>query len=129
MGTGVYANDDEICSKSADGKVVANAPDVCWSPPGPSAGPIPLPYPNTAFASDLASGSTSVFIKGKEIALKDASYFATSTGNEPATQNFQKGMATQVITGKAYFTTWSSNVKVEGMNVCRHSDMMTQNHK
>lgn len=129
MDTRVYANDNEICSKSADGKVVANAPDVCWSPPGPSAGPVTLPYPNTATAPDLTNGSTSVFICGKEIALKDISCFATSTGNEAATEAFQKGVATHVIKGKAVFIDWSQNVKVEGLNVCRHLDPMTQNHK
>jgi hypothetical protein len=128
MSTGVYANGDEVCSKTSSGKVIANFPDVCVSPPSPPAGPIPLPYPNTAFASDLTAGSTSVFAQGKEIALKDQSYFSTSTGNEPATDAFQKGVATQVIKGKAYFASWSSNVKVEGLNVCRHVDMMTQNH-
>jgi uncharacterized Zn-binding protein involved in type VI secretion len=128
MSTGVFANGDEICSKTSSGKVIANFPDPCWSPPAPPAGPVVIPYPNTALASDLTEGSTSVFVKGKEIALKDQSYFSTSTGDEPATEAFQKGVATSVIKGKAYFVSWSSNVKVEGMNVCRHMDMMTQNH-
>lgn len=129
MPTHVFANNNEICSKTADGKVIANVPDVCMSPPGPAAGPVPIPYPNTAFAVDLSNGSTSVFICGKEIALKDVSCFATSTGNEPATENFQKGIVSNVIKGKAVFTDWSPNVKVEGLNVCRHLDPMTQNHK
>jgi hypothetical protein len=70
-----------------------------------------------------------VFIKGTAVALKDVSYFSTSTGDEPATEAFQKGVATNVIKGKAYFTNWSSDVKVEGLNVCRHLDLMTHNHK
>lgn len=128
MGTNVYANDNEICCKAADGKSAAATPDVCMSPPSPPAGPVPIPYPNTAFASDLANGSTTVFIKSSPIALKDVSYFSTSTGDEPATEAFQKGVATSVIKGKAYFTNWSSDVKVEGLNVCRHLDLMTHNH-
>ena len=129
MSTAVYANGDEISCKASSGKSAAAAPDVCWSPPSPPAGPVPIPYPNTAFASDLAEGSTSVFIKGTMVALKDQSYFSTSTGNEPATQAFQKGLITQVIQGKAYYTCWSSDVKVEGLNVCRHIDLMTHNHQ
>jgi hypothetical protein len=129
MGTEVYANGKEICCKASDGKSAAAAPDVCMSPPSPPAGPVPIPYPNTAFASDLANGSTTVFIKGTAVALKDVSYFSTSTGDEPATEAFQKGVATNVIKGKAYFTNWSSDVKVEGLNVCRHLDLMTHNHK
>ncbi|MDR0702910.1 MAG: DUF4150 domain-containing protein [Azoarcus sp.] len=32
------------------------------------------------------------------------------------------------MTGKAYFTNWSPDVKIEGLNVCRHVDPMTHNH-
>ena len=126
MATHVFANNNEICSKTADGKVVANAPDVCMSPPGPG---VPIPYPNTAFATDLSNGSVSVFICGKQVALRDVSCFATSTGNEPATENFKKGIVSNVIKGKAVFVDWSPNVKIEGFNVCRHLDPRTQNHK
>ncbi len=129
METHVFANGNEVCSKAADGKVIANTPDVCMSPPGPPAGPIPIPYPNTTFARDLISGSTSVFICCTEVALKDVSCFSTSTGNEPATEQFTKGIVSNVIKGKAVFADWSPNVKIEGFNVCRHFDPMLQNHK
>lgn len=129
MDTHVFVNGNEISCKAADGKSTAASPDVCWSPPGPAAGPVPIPYANTAFVKDLANGSATVFVCGTPVALKDVSYFATSTGNEPATEQFQKGLATQVIKGKAYYTSWSSNVKIEGLNVCRHQDTMTHNHK
>jgi uncharacterized Zn-binding protein involved in type VI secretion len=129
MSTKVYANKNEIACKAAKGKSVLPPSDTCWSPPSPPAGPITLPYPNTCVASDITNGSTSVFIKGSEIALKDVSYFSTSTGNEPATEAFQKGVATMVIKGKAVFMTWSQDVKVEGLNVCRHKDQVTHNHR
>ena len=129
MGTGVFANGDEICCQASDGKSPVAFPDVCVSPPPPPAGPVPLPYPNTAFASDLANGSTTVFIKSSAVALKDQSYFSTSTGDEPATEAFTKGVVSQVIKGKAYFVAWSSDVKVEGLNVCRNIDLMTHNHQ
>ncbi|MDH0868136.1 DUF4150 domain-containing protein [Mitsuaria sp. GD03876] len=121
METHVYANDNEICSKAADGKAVAG-PDPCWSPPAPAAGPVVIPYTNTAFAKNLANGSSTVFICGTPLALKDKSYLEKSTGNEPATSAFQKGVATGVIKGKAYFVDWSADVKVEGLNVCRNVD-------
>ncbi len=128
MDTHVYANENEICSKAADGKSIAG-PDPCWSPPAPPAGPVVIPYTNTAFAKDLTEGSSTVFICGTPIALRDVSYLADSIGNEPATRNLGMGLATQTIKGKAFFTAWSLDVKVEGLNVCRHIDAMTHNHK
>jgi Domain of unknown function (DUF4150) len=121
METHVYANNKEICSKAADGKATAG-PDPCWSPPAPSAGPVVIPYSNTAFARELGNGSQTVFICGTPLALKNQSYLANSVGNEAATQAFAKGVSTGVIKGKAYFVDWSPDVKVEGMNVCRHTD-------
>ncbi|MCY1357105.1 GHH signature containing HNH/Endo VII superfamily nuclease toxin 2 [compost metagenome] len=56
----VYANDNEIASKSADGKSSAAFPDTCFSPPTPPAGGVPIPYPNTCFARDISNGSRSV---------------------------------------------------------------------
>lgn len=128
METHVYANDKEFCSQAADGISAAAFPDPCWSPPPPKAGPIVLPYPNTAFARDLANGSSTVFVCGTPVAKKDVSFLATSTGDEPATYAFRKGTSSGTIKGKAYFTDWSPNVKIEGLNVDRHTDPMTHNH-
>lgn len=127
METNVYANDAEICSKAADGKAIGG-PDSCWSPPAPTAGPVVLPYANTAKAADLKEGSQTVFICGTPMALRDQSYLANSTGNEPATRNFPMAVASHVVQGKAYFVDWSPNVKVEGLNVDRHGDPTTHNH-
>ncbi len=129
MDTHVFANGNEICSKATDGKSCLPPMDVCMSPPGPPAGPVPIPYPNTTFSKHLAEGSATVFVCGTPVALKDKACFATSAGNEPATEMFKKGISTGVIKGKAYFTSWSSDVKIEGLNVCRHFDIMTHNHK
>lgn len=128
METHVYANGREVCSQAADGKSAAASPDVCWSPPGPPAGPVPIPYPNTTFAKDLADGTRTILVCGTMVAQKDKSHFSTSTGNEPATNSFAKGLNTGVLKGKAYFTSWSMNVMVEGLNVARHQDSMTHNH-
>ncbi|MDK2123364.1 DUF4150 domain-containing protein [Parachitinimonas caeni] len=129
METHVYINDNEACSKAADGVSLGAFPDPCWSPPPPGAGPVLIPYPNTATASNLQNGSCTVFVCNTEVALKDVSYLANSTGNEPATPNLPKGLKTGVIKGNAYFVDWSVNVKFEGLNVCRHLDPMTHNHR
>jgi Domain of unknown function (DUF4150) len=128
MSTNVFANGNEICSKTANGRSLAVFPDPCWSPPAPPASGIVIPYPNTALAKSLEEGSTTVLICKEPVALRDVSYLANSLGNEPATYVFQKGLKTKVIKGKAYFTDWSPNVKFEGLNVCRHNDPMTHNH-
>jgi hypothetical protein len=130
MQTHVYANGLEIAAKAVGQQGVSPAafPDPCWSPPAPAAGPVVIPYPNTCYAASITNGTRTVFICGKESAIEDQSYFGTSVGNEPATQAFAKGVATGVITGKAYFTQWSFDVVFEGFGVPRHTDMVTHNH-
>jgi hypothetical protein len=127
MGCDVYANGDEIACKAGDGKVIASFPDVCLTPP--PAGPIPVPYPDTSFSKDMQSGSTTVKIKGQEVMLKDQSFYKTSPlGDEAATNGQGAGVITHVITGKTYFVAWSMDVKFEGQNVDRHTDLTTSNH-
>ena len=130
MHTQVYANGLEIACKAvgADGVSQAAFPDSCWSPPAPAAGPVVLPYPNTCQASATTNGTATVLICGTEVAIEDHSYFSTSTGNEGATQAFSKGVATGVITGKAYFVQWSFDVIFESYGVPRHTDLVTHNH-
>jgi hypothetical protein len=129
MACEVYANDDEIACKAGDGKVIAAFPDVCLSPPSPPAGPIPVPYPDTSFSKDMRNGSKTVKICGKEVMLKDQSFYKTSPlGDEAATRGLGAGVITHVITGKTYFIAWSMDVKFEGKNVDRHTDMTTSNH-
>lgn len=129
MGCEVYANSNEIACKAGDGKVIAAFPDVCLSPPSPPAGPIPIPYPDTSFSKDMKNGSKTVKIKGKEIMLKDKSFYKTSPlGDEAATKTLGQGVINHTITGKTYFIMWSMDVKIEGMNVDRHCDLTTSNH-
>lgn len=128
MPTHVYANKNEIVSKASEGKTAAAFPDVCFSPPSPPVGPVPLPYPNTAEAKNLAQGTTKVFIKDKMAGMESSSYLSKSMGDEPATQSFPKGLLTVTLQGKAYFTSWSMNVKLEGKGAPRHLDMTTGNH-
>lgn len=129
MGNEVFANGNEVACKSGDDKVIAAFPDVCLSPPSPPAGPIPIPYPNTSFSKDMKKGSKSVKIDGKEVMLKDQSFYKTSPlGNEAATKSLGAGVISHVITGKTYFVAWSVDVKFEGKNAVRHLDLTTSNH-
>lgn len=129
MGCDVFANGSEVACKAGGGKVIASFPDVCLTPPPPPAGPIPVPYPDTSFSKDMKNGSKSVKIKGKEIMLKDKSFYKSSPlGDEAATKGQGAGVVTHVITGKTYFNAWSMDVKFEGKNVDRHIDITSSNH-
>jgi hypothetical protein len=127
MGCTVYANSMSIACKAADGKTVAAMPDVCLSPPSPPAGPIPLPYPNTAMASDTTDGSTTVQISGQEVMLKNQSSFKKSSGDEAATKSFGMNVVTHQIQGSVAFIAWSMDVKFEGANVPRNLDLTGHN--
>src|SRR5262249_36689914 len=125
----VFANLWQIAAKSGNNQSLARFPDVCLSPPSPPAGPIPIPYPDTSFSSDLKEGSDTVKIGGEPAALAQQSYYQPSTlGNEAATRSFGASVITHQITGKTYFQAWSMDVKIEGKNVCRHIDITTSNH-
>jgi len=129
MANEVYANGMEIACKSGAGKTICAMPDVCFTPPENPATPpgVPVPYPNTGFASDTTEGSKTVKISDKEVMLKNKSYFKKSTGDE-AGAAAKKGVISSKNTGKVYFIKWSMDVKFEGENVDRHLDMTTNNH-
>lgn len=129
MANEVYANNMEIACKAGAGKTICAMPDVCFTPPENPATPpgVPVPYPNTGFASDTTEGSKTVMISGKEIMLKNKSYFKKSTGDEAGCAA-KKGVLSSTNTGKVYFIKWSMDVKFEGENVDRHLDMTTDNH-
>jgi hypothetical protein len=84
MSNQVYANGMEVACKAAAGKSICAFPDVCFTPPLTPATPpgVPIPYPNTGMASDCSGGSTTVKISGKEVMLKNKSYFKKSMGDE-----------------------------------------------
>ncbi|CCE23635.1 HNH/endonuclease VII fold toxin-2 domain-containing protein [Methylotuvimicrobium alcaliphilum] len=129
MANEVYANGMELACKAGSGKTIASFPDVCFTPPENPATPpgVPIPYPNTGFASDTTKGSKNVKITGKEVMLKNKSYFKKSTGDE-AGSAAKKGVISSTNRGKVYFIKWSMNVKFEGENVDRHLDLTTDNH-
>lgn len=129
MANKIYANGMEIACKAGAGKTICAMPDVCFTPPENPATPpgLPVPYPNTGLASDTTEGSKTVMISGKEIMLKNKSYFKTSTGDEAGCAA-KKGLISSNNAGKVYFIKWSMDVKFEGENVDRHLDMTTNNH-
>ena len=85
----IVKNLSEI-DKSKALKDAAFLQDICKTPTTP--GPIPIPYPNTAMASDTTSGSKSVKISGKEVMLKNKSYYEKSTGDEAGTSSAIDGI-------------------------------------
>src|SRR5262245_32092719 len=129
MANEVYANGREVSCKAGAGKSVAAFPDVCFTPPQTPATPpgVPIPYPNTGMTSDTTEGSKTVSISGKEVMLKNKSYFSKSSGDEAGSAP-KKGVVTSVNRGKVYFNAWSMDVKIEGENVVRHMDITTHNH-
>jgi len=127
MSTEVSANDLPLVCKGPDAQSLCAFPDVCMSPPGPPVGPLPIPYPSTALAADLAQGSKTVKAGGKAIAIEGA-FISKTTGDEAATRSFGAAVVTGEIQGKAYPQSFSPNVKVEGKAVVRSLDLMTHNH-
>jgi Toxin PAAR-like domain len=124
----VYANGMEVSAKKDDNKSLCAMADVCLSPPSPPAGPVPIPYPNTAMASDTSDGSKTVKITGAEVGLKNKSMYKKSTGDEAATKTLGMGVVSHNITGPMRHVAWSMDVKIEGENVIRHMDLTTHNH-
>jgi hypothetical protein len=125
----VFANGREVSSKSMSGTSICEFPDVCFTPPQTPATPagVPLPYPNTGMSSDTTDGSTTVQIGGKEVMLKNKSYFKKSSGDEAGCAP-KKGLINSKNTGKVFFKSWSMDVIAEGENVVRHLDLTTHNH-
>ena len=90
----IVKNLSEI-DKSKALKDAAFLQDICKTPTSP--GPIPIPYPNTAMASDTTSGSKSVKISGKEVMLKNKSSYEKSTGDEAGTSSAIDGIENENV--------------------------------
>jgi hypothetical protein len=119
----VGANSLSVVHKDSGG-VSQAFPDVCKTPtPG---GPVPMPYPNIAMSSDTADGSSTVTCDGNPICLENSN-FSTSTGDEAGSAG--GGVVSGKIKGKAEFTNFSFDVKVEGKGVARATDLMLHNEK
>ncbi|SMP34752.1 PAAR-like domain-containing protein [Shimia sagamensis] len=125
----VFANSLEVSCKAQANKVIAATPDVCMTPPENPATPpgVPVPYPNFGSDGDTDKGTGSVKIGGKTVNQKNSSYFSKTTGDEAGCAA-KKGVISSKNTGKAYSQAYSMNVKAEGKNVTRFSDIQTDNH-
>jgi len=123
MAVTVGVNFMTVVHKASSGVTIA-FPDVCKTP-APPAGPIPIPYPNIAMASDSDKGTKKIKADGNPICVKDSN-FKISTGDEPGSVG---GVASSKTKGKAEFINYSFDVKAEGKNVCRAFDLMLHNDK
>lgn len=123
MPSHISVNSLGLTYKGTVGISTATIPDVCKTPtPG---GPIPLPYPNIAQQSSLKGGTTTVFAKGKMIAIKGSQY-GSSNGDEPGTAG---GVKSGVNMKATDWITYSFDVKMDGQNACRHTDKKFHNNQ
>jgi hypothetical protein len=119
----VGVNSRSVVHRTSNGKT-ASFPDVCLTP-APPGQPVPIPYPNVAKSLYTAKGSVTVKADGNPVCLKDSNFFKSS-GDE-AGVNF--GVKSKTVMGKAEFTSYSFDVKIEGKNVPRAFDFMLHNGK
>lgn len=123
MGQTTFVNSRGIAHKGSGGMSIA-FPDVCKTP-APPAGPIPIPYPNIAQASDTSDGPTKVKTDGEMPMVKGAKY-SKSSGDEAGSAG---GVVSSVNMKEAEFMMYSFDVKFEGKNVCRMGDPLFHNKK
>src|SRR3954469_24616150 len=123
MPASVGVNNLSVVHKDSGG-VTQAFPDVCKTPS--PAGPIPIPYPNIAMASDTASGTKKVKCDGESVCVEDSN-FKMSTGDEAGSAG--GCVASNKIKGKAEFVNHSFDVKFEGKGVARAMDLMLHNDK
>ncbi|MCX4241755.1 DUF4150 domain-containing protein [Paraliomyxa miuraensis] len=122
MAQKTFANCRGIAHKGSGGMSIV-FPDVCQTPS--PAGPIPIPYPNIAQASDTSSGPTTVKCDGEMPMVKGAKY-SKSSGDEAGTAG---GVASGVNRDAAEFMLYSFDVKIDGKNACRLGDPLFHNSK
>jgi hypothetical protein len=125
----VYANNLEISGKAVQAQTIAAMPDVCFTPPQTPATPpgVPIPYPSFGVGSDTENGTSTVFIAGKIVNIKNKSDESKTSGTEAGCAP-KKGIISSNNTGKKYFVSWSNDVKFEGEGVIRFTDLATHNH-
>jgi hypothetical protein len=122
MAQTTFANGRGIAHKGSGG-LSAVFPDVCKTPT--PAGPVPIPYPNIAKASDTSGGPTSVKVDGQMPMTKGAKY-QTSSGDEAGSAG---GVMSGKTKGASEFMMFSPDVLFEGKEVCRLGDPLFHNDK
>ncbi len=129
MSKNVFANGRELSGAKDDTNIAGAMPDVCLSPPSPPAGPLPIPYPNFAQASDTAKGSKSVEMGGDQVGKQSESNYSKCSGDEAATKSFGMNVIDHCIQGKTVAQAWSFDVKIEGENATRFLDVTFNNNQ
>lgn len=123
MPSTVAVNPPETAVHTSSSGSVKTQIDVCKTPsPG---GPIPVPYPNLASAAQIQGGSKGVKFDGGSVLLK-GSCLSPSSGDEAGSIG---GVISGKIKGQSDPMLYSFDVKVEGQNVVRRSDLMMHNKK
>lgn len=127
-----------VKSHKAFDKMVKTLPDPTKTPS--PAGPVPIPYPTFSKLDKEAKGAVKVTVQAQKKlekayrkldrvidqqikVLKPA--VKKSNGDEAATM---KGLVHAKTQGKAHFTSWSLDVKVEGKNLARFSDLTNKTY-
>lgn len=128
MSKNVYANGREVVAVKDDNQILGAMPDICLSPPPPPAGPVPIPYPDFAKASDTNDGTRDVHIGGDQVGIKSDSNLKQCNGDEAATKSFGMNVGSHCIQGKTIAQAWSFDVKFEGKNALRLLDLTTNNN-
>ncbi len=119
----VGVNQLSVVHAASNGQTIA-FPDVCKTPT--PAGPVPIPYPNTAMSSDADQTAKKVKCDGQPVCIADSN-FKMSTGDEAGSAG--GGVASSKNKGKAEFVNYSFDVKIEGKGVPRALDLMLHNDK
>lgn len=120
----VNGTSNSLVHKGSNGIAKSTLPDVCKTP-SPS-GPVPIPYPViVSMSSDLKKGTKTVKVDGKKMAAIKGSEFSRCTGDEPGTAG---GVKSSTNMKEATWLLYSFDVKMDGKNACRLSDMMQMNH-
>jgi hypothetical protein len=119
----ININGLSLVHKGSGGFSAATLPDVCKTPT-PS-GPVPIPYPNFGFSSDLAKGTRTVTADGGNSCAIAGSEFAISYGDEPGVVG---GVASGTFKKEITWITYSFDVKIENKGACRLTDKMFHNH-
>ncbi|KMK69026.1 DUF4150 domain-containing protein [Puniceibacterium sp. IMCC21224] len=119
----VTANSPETVIHASSLGTVKSQTDVCKTPtPG---GPVPTPYPNIAMSANLMKGTSTVKCDGCPIAVK-SSMLMPSTGDEAGSL---LGVKSSMIKGQADPVSYSFDIKADGQNVVRRSDLFMHNKK
>ena len=122
MSVTINVNGLSLVHKGSSGVSMATMPDVCKTPPNS----LPVPYPNIAFSSNLAKGTTTVKADGGNMCANYGSQFSRSTGDEAGTLG---GVKSGTFAKEATWITYSFDVKLQGKGACRLTDKMFHNHQ